>query len=131
MGLFGEKKNKPFSAFHYEGLPDFDTDYPCLVDVTSDSIIIKRSKPEVTVTLPIERITAISPMEEKNFMMKYHGNSGSRKILGNKRHFVVIEYQNKEGEFKHFSLWALTHQAMPLIGLQNIKKNNAPRNHEL
>ena len=129
--MFGKKKNKLISAFHYEGLPDFETDYPCLIEVTSDEIIIKRNKPEVVISLPLKKIATVSPMEEKSFMMKYHGNSEARKLLGTKRHFVVIEYENKEGELKHFALWALTHQAMPLIGLQDIKKNNPRKNYSL
>lgn len=129
--MFGSKKNKPFPAFHYEGLPDFETDYPCLVEVTSDSLVITKKKPEVTVSLPIERITAVSPMEEKNFMMKYHGNSDKKKLLGTKRNFAVIEYRSQEGEENFFVLWALTHQAMPLIKLQDIKKNNNPKSIDL
>lgn len=129
--MFGNKKNKPFPAFHYEGLPDFETDYPCSVEVTSDSLVITKKKPEVTVSLPIERITAVSPMEEKNFMMKYHGNSDKKKLLGTKRHFVVVDFTNQSGEPKYFVLWALTHQALPLIKLQDINNNNAPKNHTL
>lgn len=125
--MFGKKKSKPFPAFHYEGLPDFETDYPCSVEVTSDSLVITKKKPEVTVSLPIERITAVSPMEEKNFMMKYHGNSDKKKLLGTKRHFVVVDFKDKEGEVKHFVLWALTHQALPLIKLQDIKKEGASK----
>lgn len=129
--MFGSKKNKTLPAFHYEGLPDFATDYPCTVEVAADSLIMQRKKPEVTVTVDFEKILAVSPMEEKDFMMKYHGHSDVRKLLGSKRHFVVIEYLSHLGENKHFALWAPTHQAMALIGLQKIKQNAAPITHTL
>lgn len=122
--MFGKKKTIP--AFHYEGLPDFVTDYPCTIEVADNSIMIQKKKPEVTVTLPVDKILAVSPMQEKDFMMKYHGHSDVRKIVGSKRHFVVFDYVSQSGENKYFALWAPTHQAMALIGLQKIKSNDAP-----
>lgn len=129
--MFGKNKSKVISAFHYEGLPDFTTDYPCTVEVGADSIVIQRKKPEVTVTLPFDRLLTISPMQEKDFMMKYHGHSDVRKLLGSKRHFVVIEYMSQSGENKYFALWAPTHQAMGLIGLQSIKQGDTPSTYTL
>lgn len=127
--MFGKKKIIP--AFHYEGLPDFVTDYPCTVEVNDDSIVIQKKKPEVTVSLPVDKIMAVSPMQEKDFMMKYHGHSDVRKIAGSKRHFVVFDYVSQSGENKYFALWAPTHQAMALIGLQKIKNNDAPSSYTL
>lgn len=127
--MFGKKKTIP--AFHYEGLPDFVTDYPCTVEVTENSIVIQKKKPEVTVSLPVDKILAVSPMQEKDFMMKYHGHSDVRKIVGSKRHFVVFDYVSQSGENKYFALWAPTHQAMALIGLQKIKSNDAPSSYTL
>ena len=129
--MFGKKKNKVISAFHYEGIPDFATDYPCTVEIEDDSLVIQRKKPDVRITLPIDRILAVSPMNEKDFMMKFHGHSDVRKLVGTQRHFVVVEYLSQTGEQKHFALWAPTHQAMGLISLQNIKKGEAPATHTL
>ncbi len=129
--MLGKNKNKIIPAFHYEGLPGFTTDYPCTVEVDSDSIVIQRKRPEVTVTLTFDQLLSISPMQEKDFMMKYHGHSDVRKLLGSKRHFVVIEYMSQSGENKYFALWAPTHQAMGLIGLQKIKQGDAPYTYTL
>lgn len=129
--MFGKKKSKAIPAFHYEGLPDFTTDYPCTVEVIDSSIVIQRKKPDVTITLPVDRLLTISPMNEKDFMMKFHGHSDVRKLIGTKRHFVVVEYISQTGEQKHFALWAPTHQAMGLISLQDIKKGDAPATHTL
>jgi len=52
--MFGKKNI--IQAFHYEGLPDFVTDYPCTVEVVDNNIVIQKKKPEVTISLPADRL---------------------------------------------------------------------------
>lgn len=129
--MFGKKKEKVIPAFHYEGLPDFPTDFPCSVEAAGDDLVITKKKPGVTVTVPIGRITSVSPMSEKDYMMKYHGHSDVRKIAGTTRHFLAVEYTSQAGDDKRFALWAPTHQALALNSLHSIRAGAAPTSHTL
>lgn len=77
MGLFSKKKkqNTVIRVLHYEGIEGFASDYPCTLEINDGMLIIKRIRPETTVTLPLHRIKSFSAMEEKNFMLKYHGQA--------------------------------------------------------
>jgi hypothetical protein len=95
---------------HYEGIQGFATDYPCTLEKKDDILEIKRIKPETTVTLPLNRIYSISAMEEKNFMLKYHGQAvTTSKAKGIGKYYLVIEYDNgmlafwgSASEYRHF-----------------------------
>lgn len=92
--LFKKKeKHSGIRVMHYEGIDAFATDYPCTLEMKDDVLIIKRIKPETTVTLPVDRIQSISAMEEERFMLKYHGEAKSTsKMKGVKKYYLVINY---------------------------------------
>lgn len=91
--MFGKKKETGIAVQHYEGIAEFATDYPCRLELNAENLIIKRIKPETTVTLPRNRISSISAMEEERFMMKYHGNAvNTSKAPGIKKYYLVIQY---------------------------------------
>lgn len=90
--LFGKKKESGLPVQHYEGIAEFATDYPCRLSLDENMLIIKRIKPETTVTLPVNRIQAISAMEEERFMSKYHGQSRNTSKTAIKKYYLVIEY---------------------------------------
>lgn len=91
--MFGRKKDEIIRAMHYEGIDSFGSDYPCTLEVKDDVLTIKRIKPETIVTLPLNRIKSFTAMEEKNFMLKYHGQAiTTSKAKGINKYYLVIEY---------------------------------------
>jgi len=94
MVMFGKKnKNTPIHVMHYEGINGFPADFPCTLQIDNDILVIKRISPETTVTLPLNRITAFSAMEEENFMLKYHGQAvNTSKAKGIKKYYLVVQY---------------------------------------
>lgn len=91
--MFGKKKSKVISVMHYEGIDSFASDYPCTLEINNNVLEIKRIKPEITVTLPINRIKSFSAMEEKNFMLKYHGHAvTTSKTKWINKYYLVVEY---------------------------------------
>lgn len=91
--MFGKKKNSAIRVMHYEGITGFATDYPCTLEVQDDLLVIKRLKPETTVTLPMNRIQSFSAMGEAAFMLKYHGQAFSTsKAKGIQKYYLVISY---------------------------------------
>ena len=127
--MFGRKKEKKaLRVMHYEGIPDFATDYPCTLDLTDEQLIIHRIKPETTVTLPRNRITSISAMKEVNFMGKYHGDA-VRTNPKNKieKYYLVISYDKG-----YLAFWGTALEYGEFIKLQfNSPVSNSPTHIEL
>lgn len=91
--MFGKKKDTPIRVMHYEGIKGFVTDYPCTLEIKDNILTVKRINPETTVTLPLSRISSFSAMEEKNFMLKYHGQAvTTSKAKGINKYYLAIEY---------------------------------------
>ena len=91
--MFGKKKEKILRVMHYEGIESFATDYPCTLKIANDELIIKRTNPEATVTLPLSRIKSFSAMEEKNFMLQYHNQAiTTSKAKGINKYYLVVKY---------------------------------------
>lgn len=91
--MFRKKKQPGIQVMHYEGIAEFATDYPCRLELNEQMLIVKRIKPETTVTLERSRIKSISAMEEERFMLQYHGNAVSTsKAKGIKKYYLVIKY---------------------------------------
>lgn len=123
--MFGKKKNKPIRVVHYEGIDAFATDYPCTLEVTDDELIIKRLKPETTVTLPLNRINSFSSMEEPRFMEQYHGEA-KRTDKGTKKYYLVVQYDKGILAF-----WGTAMEWGRFNELQNMVLPNAPTSIEL
>lgn len=112
--LFKKNKNSSIKVMHYEGISNFATDYPCEIEVKDGNFIIKRLKPETTVTLPLERINSFSAMEERRFMAKYHEVAAKTSKSYFNKYFLVVEYDKGILVF-----WATAKEYKDLIDLQN------------
>lgn len=123
--MFGKrKKNTVIRVLHYEGIDGFSTDYPCTLEIVNDDFVIKRIKPETMVTLPLSRIKSFSAMEEKNFMLKYHGQSiTTSKTKGINKYYLVVEYDKGMLAF-----WGTAKEYGKFLDLQyNIHANQPAR----
>lgn len=123
--MFGKKKDKPIKVLHYEGIEGFASDYPCTLELTDDTLIIKRIKPETTVTLPLNRISSFSAMEEPRFMEMYHGEA-KRTDKGTKKFYLVIEYDKGRLAF-----WGTSLEYGKFLELQSKELSEAPKTMEL
>lgn len=112
--MFGKKKESGIPVQHYEGIEGFATDYPCRIEMKDSIFEIRRLKPETVVTLPMERIKSISAMEEKTFMLKYHGDyAKTSKFASGNKYYLVIEYDNGRLAF-----WGTSFEYRKFIDLQ-------------
>lgn len=112
--LFSKKKNTAIKVMHYEGIPNFATDYPCEIEIKDGNFIIKRLKPKTTVTLPLERINSFSAMEERRFMTKYHEVAAKTSKSYINKYYLVVEYNKGTLVF-----WATSKEYKDLLDLQN------------
>lgn len=126
MNLFGKKKQTDIPVMHYEGLADFSKDYPCRIELTKEAFIIKRIKPETTVTLQLDRIKSFSAMKEENFMIAYHGQKTTTAKSGEK-YYLVVNYISKEGEDKYLAFWGTAFEYSKFLDFQHM---SLPSNHD-
>lgn len=123
--MFGKKKEKPIKVQHYEGIEGFASDYPCTLELTDDTLVIKRIKPETTVTLPLNRIQSFTAMEESRFMEMYHGEA-KRTDKGTKKFYLVIQYDKGRLAF-----WGTSLEYGKFLELQSKELSEAPKTMEL
>lgn len=123
--MFGKKKEKPIKVQHYEGIEGFASDYPCTLELTDDTLVIKRIKPETTVTLPLNRIQSFTAMEEPRFMEMYHGEA-KRTDKGTKKFYLVIQYDKGRLAF-----WGTPLEYGKFLELQSKGLPEAPKTMEL
>ena len=123
--MFGKKKQKPIKVQHYEGIEGFASDYPCTLELTDDTLIIKRIKPETTVTLPLNRVQSFTAMEEPRFMEMYHGEA-KRTDKGTKKYYLVIQYDKGRLAF-----WGTSLEYGKFLELQFKGLPDAPKTIEL
>lgn len=103
--MFGrKKKDLPAGAnmVHYEGLPGFGQDAPCLMEVTDTGIVFQSNGPAAT--LPLEKVTGLEMMPERNFMARYHGTEATTAHGTAVKWFAVFHYAAQEGE-KMLAFW--------------------------
>lgn len=124
--MFGKKKEMGIPVMHYEGINQFAMDYPVRISINDNFFEIKRLKPETTVTLPMSRISSFSAMDEKAFMLKYHGQARTTsKSKGISKYYLVVNYDNGMLAF-----WGTASEYKRFIDLQH-KNINSPTNLEL
>ena len=117
---------------HYEGLKDFNQDYPCTIEMKDGQFVIQRLKPETTVTLPADRILTIDPMEEEKFMLKYHNEKVSTtRAKGINKYYVVIRYNTSEGHESHLVFWGTASEYGQFLELQKQTMNSAASSYSL
>ena len=105
--LFKQKDKNIIRVIHYEGLNDFNQDYPCTIEEKDDVFEIRKIKPEMTVTLPKQKIVKIDSLRENEFMQKYHNTVG----INNKKYYLVITYQKGE-QTDYIAFWGTAKEAI-------------------
>lgn len=102
--MFGKRVKLPgIPVMHYQGLKGFPQDFPCSIELSGESIVFHKVNPEVTVTLPLNKVTLIDMMEEENYQVMYHNVKASTAKLGVKWYYV-IKYQGADGP-AHIDIW--------------------------
>ena len=125
--MFGKKKDNAIHVQQYEGIKEFAIDYPVTIELKNDVFIVKRLKPETTVTLPLNRIKSFNAMEEKNYMLKYHGQSiTTTKTKGIQKYYLVVEYDKGTLVF-----WGTVNEYKTFIDLQHNASPEIPSSIEL
>ena len=80
--MFGrKKKDLPAGArmMHYEGLRGFSQDGPCFMERTEAGLVFRQTNGPAA-TLPLEKVTGLEMMPERNFMARYHGTAGHHSL---------------------------------------------------
>ena len=98
--LFGKKKKElPAGArmMHYEGLRGFNQDSPCFMERTEAGLVFRQMNGPAA-TLPLEKLTGLEQMPERNFMARYHGTAATTAHGAAVKWFAVFHYTAQEGE---------------------------------
>lgn len=98
--MFGrKKKDLPVEArmMHYEGLPGFPQDGPCFMEQTEAGLVFRQTNGPAA-TLPLEKVTGLEMMPERNFMARYHGTAATTAHGKAVKGFAVFHYAAQDGE---------------------------------
>ena len=98
--MFGrKKKDLPVAArmMHYEGLPGFPQDGPCFMEQTEAGLVFRQANGPAA-TLPLEKVTGLEMMPERNFMARYHGTAATTAHGKAVKWFAVFHYSAQDGE---------------------------------
>lgn len=106
--LFGKKK-KDLPAgvrmMHYEGLRGFSQDGPCFMEKTDAGLVFQQVNGPAA-TLPLEKVTGLEMLPERNFMARYHGTAATTAHGKAVKWFAVFHYTTQEGE-RMLAFWYL------------------------
>lgn len=118
--MFGKKKNtNVLTVMHYEGLPNFNQDFPCTLTNEGNTLVFETQSGN-KVNLPIDRIKQVERMPELNFMGKYHNNALTTAKSGVKW-FTVIHYQSANNSDEYIAVWTVDFKSVKFF--ENITKN--------
>lgn len=117
--LFKQKNKNIINVIHYEGLKGFNQDYPCTIEEKDDVFEIRKIKPEMTVTLPKQKIVKIDSLRENEFMQKYHNTVGTN----DKKYYLIITYQ-KEEQTDYIAFWGTAKEAIQFNKLREQYNGN-------
>lgn len=94
-----KKKDLPVEArmMHYEGLPGFLQDGPCFMEQTEVGLVFRQANGPAA-TLPLEKVTGLEMMPERNFMARYHGTAATTAHGKAVKWFAVFHYSAQDGE---------------------------------
>ena len=104
--MFGrKKKDLPAGArmMHYEGLRGVSQDGPCFMERTEAGLVFRQTNGPAA-TLPLEKVTGLEMMPERNFMARYHGTAATTAYGKAVKWFAVFHYTTQEGE-RMLALW--------------------------
>lgn len=96
-----KKKQKGLSVIRYAGLPGFQQDMPCFIDIGEEAVVFSTTA-GASVTLPLSKIECVEIMSEANYMLKYHNANTSTTKVGAKW-YAAITYA-AEGGSKHIAI---------------------------
>lgn len=130
--MFGKKKIEGVPVQHYEGLSDFPQDYPCRIEMKESVFEIRRKSPEITVTLPINRIKMFQAMEEKNFMLKYHSQAvTTTKTKNIQKYYLVVNFIAQDDTDKFIAFWGTALEYQYFLDLQYKSTLSTPTSYTL
>lgn len=98
--MFGKKKKDlPAGSrmMHYEGLPGFAQDGPCFMEQTEAGLVFRQANGPAA-TLPLEKVTSLEMIPERNFMARYHGTAATTAHSTAVKWFAVFHYTAQDGE---------------------------------
>lgn len=112
--LFKKKNTNIMNVMHYQGLEGFNQDYPCTIEMKANEFEIKKIKPELVVTLPINQIIRIDSLKDNEFMQKYNNTIGTNK----KKFYLIITYKSKDNQEKEIIFWGTASEAIKFDDLK-------------
>lgn len=98
--LFGKKKKDlptGVRLMHYEGLRGFQQDGPCFMEQTEAGLVFQQVNGP-SATLPLEKVTGLGLIPERNFMARYHGTATTTAYGKAVKWFAVFHYTAQDGE---------------------------------
>ena len=90
---------------HYEGLRGFSQDGPCFMEQTEAGLVFQHVNGPAA-TLPLEKVTGLEMMPERNFMARYHGTAATTAHGKAVKWFAVFHYTAQDGE-RMLAFWYL------------------------
>lgn len=136
MGLFGKKKDIPdgIRVMFYDGeLSGFQCNFPCQLLLMDDVLRITRVKPDIEVKLDRNRVSSIDIFPELQYMTKYKGTSiETTKSKRVQKEYYVINYINKNGEYKHLDFWGTASETLKIMKMrQQLQNNSVPQLYDI
>lgn len=80
----------------------FTEDEKRFLDALEAALVAARKSPAAT--LPLEKVTGLEMMPERNFMARYHGTAATTAYGKAVKWFAVFHYTTQEGE-RMLALW--------------------------
>lgn len=109
--MFG-KKEKGTSVMHFEGLPGFQQNMPCFINMDESNLLFT-TKAGGSVTLPLAKIEHIDIMPELDYMQRYH-NTGTTTAKVGVKWFAAICYTGGAGPAR-IGVWYVDLKASKLL----------------
>lgn len=136
MGFFGKKKDIPdgIRVMFYDGeLSGFQCNFPCQLLLMDDVLRITRVKPDIEVKLDRNRVSSIDIFPELQYMTKYKGTSiETTKSKSVQKEYYVINYINKNGEYKHLDFWGTASETLKIMKMrQQLQNNSVPQSYDI
>ena len=92
--MFGKKKVElppGIRLMHYEGVPGYPQDSPCFMEQTEDALLFHRVGGS-TVTLPLEKVTGVDIMDERQYAARYRGTGMNTSKTNAAKWYAVLSY---------------------------------------
>ena len=96
---------KEKGMMHYEGLRGFAQDGPCFMERTDAGLVFQQVNGPAA-TLPLEKVSGLEVLPERNFMARYHGTAATTAHCNAVKWFAVFHYTAQDGE-RMLAFWYL------------------------